>query len=71
MKMSIFYDIGGGSNNKPQGDGDHVTAMGLGIAFNVNIHRFSARLDVAFPLNEQEGETDSSARTYFNAGYQF
>jgi hemolysin activation/secretion protein len=71
MKMSIFYDIGGGSNNKQQGDGDHVTAMGLGIAFNVNIHRFSARLDVAFPLNEQDNETDSSARTYFNAGYQF
>ncbi|KPJ96025.1 MAG: hypothetical protein AMJ53_01605 [Gammaproteobacteria bacterium SG8_11] len=70
MKMSIFYDIGGGSNNKEEGTGDDVTAMGLGIAFNVNISKFSARLDVAFPLNEEEG-TDSGARTYFSAGYQF
>jgi len=71
MKMSIFYDIGGGSNNKEEGTGDDVTAMGLGLAFNVNINRFSARLDVAFPLNENEEERDSGAQTYFSAGYQF
>jgi hemolysin activation/secretion protein len=71
MKMSIFYDIGGGSNNKEEGTGDNVTAMGLGVAFNVNINKFSARLDVAFPLNENEEEEDSGAQTYFSAGYQF
>jgi hemolysin activation/secretion protein len=72
MKMSIFYDIGGGSNNKKeQGTGDDVTAMGLGVAFNVNINKFSARLDVAFPLNEKEEDKDSGAQTYFSAGYQF
>ncbi len=71
MKMSIFYDIGGGSNNKEEGTGDNITAMGLGLAFNVNIKRFSARLDVAFPLNENEEERDSGAQTYFSAGYQF
>jgi hemolysin activation/secretion protein len=71
MKMSIFYDIGGGSNTKDEGTGDHVTAMGLGLAFNVNINKFSARLDVAFPLNEKEEDKDSGAKTYFNAGYQF
>lgn len=71
LKMSIFYDIGGGSNNTPQGNGNDITAMGLGIAFNVNIHRFSARLDLAYPVGEQDDQANSDGRVYFNAGYQF
>ena len=71
VKMSLFYDIGGGSNNKDSGTGDDVTAMGIGVAFNVNVNRFSARLDIAFPMNEKQDEEDSGAQTYFSAGYQF
>jgi hemolysin activation/secretion protein len=71
MKMSLFYDIGGGSNNIKDGTGDDITAMGIGLAFNVNIDKFSARLDVAYPVNQEDENEDSGAQTYFSAGYQF
>jgi len=72
MKMSIFFDVGGGSNNKATGgQRDDVTAMGLGVAFNVKVEKFNARLDIGWPVNKREEDKDLGAQTYFSASYLF
>ena len=72
MKMSIFFDAGGGSNNKASGGqvGD-VVAMGLGVAFSVKVEKFNARIDIGWPMNKREEDKDLGAQTYFTANYQF
>ena len=72
MKMSIFFDVGGGSNNKATGsNGDDVSAMGLGVAFSVKVEKFNARLDIGWPVNKKEEDKDLGAQTYFSANYKF